>query len=206
MPSIACLLGREAGLRCLEALTSLKECRIAALATHRTLPRSEDPARRQRPEFALYENAGRSCGAVLMTADSAEENGVLCARLAEVGVDLLVSCGWRYRVPRAVLDRARMGAVNVHRGKLPQYAGAEPVKRALKNGEREVTLTAHVMTEVIDAGETLAERSVPVRWDSARETVEDAAERIKIEILPYYGEVLLAALKKIQQGSAYGRP
>ncbi|MCB0360696.1 MAG: hypothetical protein KDD44_13705, partial [Bdellovibrionales bacterium] len=103
--------------------------------THSRLPSSEDPLRSVRPEFLIYERLCSDHSIPLHSIDSRRDASVLAPLEPPLIFDFLVSVSWRFLVPERVYSRARIAAFNVHRGKLPQYAGAEPVLRALEAGE-----------------------------------------------------------------------
>ncbi len=87
--------------------------------------------------------------------------------LGERQVDVLLSVS----APEIFRQQALAAAphiLNVHNGKLPQYRGMMPTFWAMLNGERAVTVTLHTMAAKLDAGEVIAEFSVPIEpTDSA---------------------------------------
>jgi len=91
---------------------------------------------------------------------------------------------------------ARIGALNVHRGRLPEYAGAEPVKRALENGDETIVLTVHEMAPEIDAGEVLVERPHPANY-RRDDNLDENVVRIKKEMLPLYPAALIEAIDRL---------
>ncbi|WP_062433902.1 methionyl-tRNA formyltransferase [Herbidospora daliensis] len=76
--------------------------------------------------------------------------------------DVIVANNWRTWLPPEIYDLPPHGTLNVHDSLLPKYAGFSPIIWALINGEPEVGVTAHRMTEDLDAGDILLQRSVPV--------------------------------------------
>ncbi|GAA3929951.1 hypothetical protein GCM10023085_09150 [Actinomadura viridis] len=72
-------------------------------------------------------------------------------------VDLLVVFGFNWRIPSEVLQAPRYGALNIHPSLLPRYRGPSPIPWAVRNGDAELGLTVHRMTEKIDAGPILAQ-------------------------------------------------
>ncbi|WP_062357152.1 methionyl-tRNA formyltransferase [Herbidospora yilanensis] len=76
--------------------------------------------------------------------------------------DVIVANNWRTWLPPEIYDLPPHGTLNVHDSLLPKYAGFSPIIWALINGEPEVGVTAHRMTEDLDAGDVLLQRSVPV--------------------------------------------
>jgi methionyl-tRNA formyltransferase len=107
-------------------------------------------------------------------ADLAAEHGVLTmirgrlddpellARLKQAEPDIIVASNWRTWIPPAIFSLPRYGTLNVHDSLLPAYAGFSPLIWALINGETEVGLTAHMMDEVLDAGDIVLQRAVPI--------------------------------------------
>ncbi len=194
--NVVCLLAREAGLICLKKLSQDKHFNVLAVATHPFLPASESSVRKERPEFSEFQKITGNHKIKLLPVHSKKE-ALLDELMPMAPWDALISCSWRFHVSMNILSQARIGNINLHRGKLPLYRGAEPVKRALLNGDAEVTVTAHGMVDEIDAGPVLAERSQPV-LRLPGESLERSVERIKKEILPLYPEVLWMALNPME--------
>jgi methionyl-tRNA formyltransferase len=83
--------------------------------------------------------------------------GMLAPVLSGYQPDVLLVFGFNWRLPRAVLDVPRLGALNVHPSALPRYRGPSPVLWAIRNGDPYLGITVHRMTERIDAGPVLAQ-------------------------------------------------
>jgi methionyl-tRNA formyltransferase len=81
----------------------------------------------------------------------------LPALLAAYQPDVLLVFGFNWRLPPDVLAVPRLGALNVHPAALPKYRGPSPVLWAIRNGDPYMGITAHRMTERIDAGPILAQ-------------------------------------------------
>jgi methionyl-tRNA formyltransferase len=107
-------------------------------------------------------------------ADLAEEHGVpvilrnrpddeeLLHRFKAAEPDIIVATNWRTWIPPHIFDLPPHGTLNVHDSLLPAYAGFSPLIWALINDESEVGVTAHIMTEELDAGDIVLQRAVPV--------------------------------------------
>lgn len=87
----------------------------------------------------------------------------------------VVFCAVDHFLEQPILNVPRIGCLNRHAGRLPDYRGVEPVFHALRNGEPSVTVTYHRMVEAIDAGEVVWERCEPVR---PRDTVAGLYRRL----------------------------
>ncbi|TKK83710.1 methionyl-tRNA formyltransferase [Herbidospora galbida] len=86
----------------------------------------------------------------------------LLQAVKDAQADVIVANNWRTWLPPEIYDLPPHGTLNVHDSLLPKYAGFSPIIWALINGEPEVGVTAHRMTEELDAGDILIQRSVPV--------------------------------------------
>lgn len=73
--------------------------------------------------------------------------------------DLLCASAFPYLLPRAVLDTARLGGLNVHPSALPAYPGKNPIRDAIAAGERVFGITIHWMDEGADTGLIIAQDS-----------------------------------------------
>jgi len=82
--------------------------------------------------------------------------------LASRAPDLLVVVAYGRILPRAVLDLAPRGAVNLHFSLLPRYRGAAPVQWALANGETVTGVSVMRMEEELDAGDVYIQVEVPI--------------------------------------------
>lgn len=86
-------------------------------------------------------------------------------RLVAHSPDVLLCVGWPRRLPAEVLRLPRLGSFNLHPSKLPAYRGRHPVHWAFIEGEDEVGVTLHGMTEHFDDGPILVQEVVPVLRD-----------------------------------------
>ncbi|MFF8805404.1 methionyl-tRNA formyltransferase [Streptomyces omiyaensis] len=138
-------------------------------------------------------------------ADLAEEHGVPVAirnrpdddelfdLLKAADPDIIVANNWRTWIPPHIYSLPRHGTLNVHDSLLPKYAGFSPLIWALINGESEVGVTAHMMDEVLDAGDIVDQRAVPV---GPTDTTTDLFHKTVDLIAP----VTIGALARIAAG------
>jgi len=114
--------------------------------------------------------------------------GALTALAAAQRPDLILSVFYRELLPEAVLQAARLAALNLHPSLLPAYRGRAPINWVLVNGERLTGVTLHHMTRRADAGDIVGQRELAV---GARETaltlyrrIESAGTALLAELLP----------------------
>jgi len=74
--------------------------------------------------------------------------------------DLILCHCYTYKLTEDILKIPRLGCINIHPGKLPDYAGRSPIEVALKNGDKKLWVTLHYMDEGFDTGKKISECSV----------------------------------------------
>src|SRR5215813_6398797 len=109
-------------------------------------------------------------------------------RVSSLAPDFVFSFYYRAMLKAPLLRIPARGALNMHGSLLPRYRGRAPVNWAVLFGERETGATLHYMTDKPDAGDIVAQTSVPILPDdTAREVLDKvtvAAEMTLHECLP----------------------
>jgi len=113
--------------------------------------------------------------------------------------DLLWVTDYRYLLPTALWQAPPLGAINLHPSLLPAYRGRAPLNWALIHGESEVGLTAHFITEDVDAGDIVAQVRIPVGPDDDIAVVLDA-------LMPHYAALPRHILAGLETGQLERRP
>lgn len=176
MNSVIGFLSRSHGYKVLESLIQSKKYKILKIYTHKLNPKSQDPNQSIRSDFHLFEKLCLENKIPLITIDSKKE------RIGELPIcDFVIEVSWRYYIPKESIKNVKIGAVGIHRGKLPDYAGAEPIKQALEHNEKEIIVSAHNLDAEIDQGNVFATESFPVDYDS-KFSLEENIQRIREEI------------------------
>jgi methionyl-tRNA formyltransferase len=103
--------------------------------------------------------------------------------------DLAVVAG-TYILKPAVFSLPRLGSINLHSGKVPEYRGSAPAFWELYNGETAVGITIHRVVDSVDAGSVFAQELYP--FDPAPEGDPLVyIERFRREVLAPNGVRLL---------------
>ena len=97
--------------------------------------------------------------------------------LAAHAPEAIVVVAYGKILPRAVLEAAPHGCLNVHASLLPKYRGAAPIPWAILGGESETGVTIIRLVERMDAGPILLQRAEPIRAD---DTAGSLGERLAV--------------------------
>ena len=190
MYNVVGFLSRPHGLTVLSSIISSSNYNLLAVYTHKLNPKSQDSSRSVRNDYHLFEEICTSKNIPIISVDSKNSN---FKNFPEC--DIIVEVSWRYLIPDTITKKAKIISFGIHRGKLPEYAGAEPIKQALVKNEKEIILSAHNLNAGIDAGEVLATISHKVNYNS-KLSLDDNIQKIRDEITPKFSELLFITFSK----------
>jgi len=107
--------------------------------------------------------------------------------------ELGLCTGYPWLLPPEVLSIPRLGVVNTHPSRLPRLRGPYPFAWAIREGDDEIWLTAHLMDEQFDTGPILAQGSRPMPADTSMDGLGPTLGAIAEEVVP-------AALRRVLSG------
>lgn len=90
--------------------------------------------------------------------------------------DVLITLGWRKIIPKNVFGRVNL-SINLHPALLPEYRGYHPLPYLLMNDESEHGLTAHLISEEVDAGDILAQHRFKINKFTTVKSLIDMSRR-----------------------------
>lgn len=185
-------LSRSHGYDILHAIVNSTEYELIHLYTHRLNPSSQDPSRSERDDFHKFKDLCKQNNIPLTCIDSKNEY------VDVPECDYIIEVSWRYLIPKNITKKAKRKAFGIHRGKLPEYAGSEPIKQALQHNEKEIALSAHLLDAEIDQGNTIHSVSNLVNYDS-RYTLDENIQRLRDEIIPLFSKLFFETIDRIEK-------
>ena len=121
------------------------------------------------------------------------------AALQALAPEIQVVVAYGQILPRAVIDVAPRGTVNVHASLLPRYRGAAPVQWAIVNGEAETGVTTMLIDEGLDTGPLLLAEATPIG-------AEETADVLEARLALIGADLLVRTLKGLHEGTVVARP
>ncbi len=113
----------------------------------------------------------------------------------DLDIDLIVTCAYGQLIPEEILNKPRLGAINVHASLLPKLRGGAPIHRAIIQGHNKTGVTIMKMTKRLDAGDIISQKEINIEDEDTASTLHD-----KLSILGK--ELLLETLPSIIDGTA----
>jgi len=187
--TIVGFLSRPHGYNVLSALLNSNEYTLKAVFTHKLNPKSQDPTRSIRSDYSLFCKLCKDFHVPLFPIDSKDE---IITNVPEC--DYIVEVSWRYLIKQDITKNASIASFGIHRGKLPDYAGAEPIKQALLNNEKEIILSAHYLATEIDKGNIISTISHPVQYEK-NSSLEENIQRLRDEITPLFSKLAIQTIE-----------
>jgi methionyl-tRNA formyltransferase/peptidoglycan/xylan/chitin deacetylase (PgdA/CDA1 family) len=169
---------------------------IVQLLAGRLQSRPQQSADRPGQQFTL--EALKRHPRIRIHAEQAINGEQACAWVREFGADLGVALGAPILKP-ALFTLPRMGTINLHKGRLPDYRGMPPAFWELHDGAREVGCTVHKVDAGLDTGDILLEGSVPVDRYSTLGGIKVKLDRLGVEMVT-------DAVGRMIDGSAVFKP
>jgi methionyl-tRNA formyltransferase len=116
------------------------------------------------------------------------------AALRELRPELSVVVAFGQILPRAVIDIAPHGTVNVHASLLPRWRGAAPIQWAIASGDATTGVTTMQIDEGLDTGPLLLARELAI---GSRETASELEPRLA----RLGGELLVETIAGLERGT-----
>jgi len=113
--------------------------------------------------------------------------------------DLAIVYNYSKIFKKDIINIFPKGMINFHGALLPQYQGANVINWVIINGEQESGVTAHFITEKIDAGPIIDQVKFPIKLV---DTVYDVKQKIA-KITP---KLVAKVLRKIKKGALKIKP
>lgn len=93
--------------------------------------------------------------------------------LKDLAPDLLVVIAYGQILSAEILEIPKIISLNIHASLLPKYRGAAPINWAIIKGEKTTGISIIKMTEKLDAGPIILQKTLEIREDDTSATLED---------------------------------
>ena len=113
--------------------------------------------------------------------------------------DVMVVAAYGLILPLSILAIPPLGCLNIHASLLPRWRGAAPIHRAIEAGDSKSGITIMQMDEGLDTGPMLLWQHEPISQSDTTGSLHD-------RLAAMGGQLIVEALKKIQQGSLPATP
>lgn len=110
--------------------------------------------------------------------------------------DLYVVAAYGKIIPKNILEKPRLGALNIHPSLLPRWRGPSPIQFTILSGDTETGVTIIKMDELMDHGHIVANSKLEIRnpkiaYPELHDELAKIGAKLLIETLPkwIHGEI-----------------
>jgi methionyl-tRNA formyltransferase len=135
--------------------------------------------------------------AVMQPEDANAEDALAVA--ADAGADIGVVVAYGGFLKRAFRSLFPRECINLHPSLLPKFRGADPIRWALYTGETETGISIIYLSDKMDAGDIILQRTVSISESQNYGTLAETLARVG-------ADVVVEALDAIERGEAVRRP
>jgi methionyl-tRNA formyltransferase len=114
------------------------------------------------------------------------------------GPQIIVVVAYGRILPKAVLDLAPYGCLNVHYSLLPKYRGAAPAAWTIINGDEEAGVTTMRLVEKMDAGPIYLQEAITLASD-------ETTLSLQAKLTPIGARLMLETIRGLKENSLQGR-
>jgi methionyl-tRNA formyltransferase len=113
----------------------------------------------------------------------------------QMNLDVIVSVAAPEIFKKEILSVPKLGCINIHSGRLPQYRGMMPNFWQLLNGESHACVTVHEMVPKLDAGAIVDTLEFPLK-------PKDSLHRVITETKREGARLMIRTLRKLVSGTS----
>ena len=116
-------------------------------------------------------------------------------RILDYNPDIIITCAYGQIIPDNILNYPKYGCINVHGSLLPKLRGGAPIHHAIINGDKETGITIMHMSNKMDAGDIISQKSIKIEDNDYLDIVYN-----KLSLLGR--DLLIETLPRIINGTA----
>ena len=121
--------------------------------------------------------------------------------------DVMVVAAYGLILPQWVLERPRLGCLNIHASLLPRWRGAAPIHRAIQAGDSETGITIMQMDAGLDTGDMLRVEKLAIQSADTTGSLHDRLAALGgqmiVQALQLAGSGGLRPLRQPEDGVTY---
>lgn len=176
------ILGSGKGSNCRAILQSIRDGKLRAEAVVVISDVMDAPILEIAREFGIA-NAWLPSGH-FRTRLEPETETQLVTMLREAGAEFIVLAGFMRVLKEPMLKAFPRRIINIHPSLLPKYPGLEAWKQALAANEMQTGVTVHYADELIDHGDIIAQREVPILNGDTAESLHARIKEVEHALYP----------------------
>lgn len=104
-------------------------------------------------------------------------------KIAKLSIDLLIVVAYGKIIPKWLLEKPRIGCINIHTSLLPRWRGPSPIQYAILYGDKKTGVTAIKMNLNIDEGDIICQQECIVEKKDNNLTLSNKLMQIGCKVM-----------------------
>ena len=161
MINIVYMATPQIAVNCLQKLLNFNDINVMAVVTQPDRPCGRGKKLTPPPikDFALAHDIE------VFQTESIKNDEALKSKLKSLNPDFFVTFAFGQILTQEVLNIPKIATVNLHASLLPKYRGANPIQRAIYNGDDETGITTMLTVLDLDAGDICKQEKIKISQD-----------------------------------------
>lgn len=105
-----------------------------------------------------------------------------------LNADMAVVAAYGLILPACIFEAPRLNTVNIHASLLPRWRGADPIRRAVMEGDTETGVCIMKVEKGLDTGEIYLSETMPILPEDTSQTVHDILSILGANLIMEYLE------------------
>ncbi len=169
----------QIAVKSLEYLNSLKDMEVLAVVTQPDKPAGRGNKLTMSPvkQFAL------SNSIPIFQPKSIRKEPQVQEELKKLNTDFFVTFAFGQILSQEVLDIPKFCTINLHASLLPRYRGANPIQRAIINGDKETGICTMITELGLDCGDVCLKETIEIPEDMNCEQLSNEISELSPQLL-----------------------
>jgi len=159
----------QIAIKSLDALNKSNDFEVCAVVTQTDKP----SGRGNKIQFSPVKKYALENGIEVLQPKSIRKDEEVQKRLRELNPDYFVTFAFGQILSQEVLDIPKIATINLHASLLPKYRGANPIQRALINGDEQTGICTMITDIGLDSGDVCLSEKIRITKDMHFEQLHD---------------------------------
>ena len=185
----------QIAVNCLTKLLNFNDVKVMCVVTQPDRPCGRGKKLTPPP----VKDAALTNNLTVYQTDSIKKDAELIERLKSLEPDFFITFAFGQILSQEVLDIPKFGTINLHASLLPELRGANPIQRAIYNGDKVTGITTMMTALELDAGDICMQEKIQI----TENMTDTELAQIISDKAPF---ILYPTIKNLYSGSLTSQP
>ncbi len=111
-------------------------------------------------------------------------------------INVIFLAGFMKILTAKFLQVVSIPIINIHPSLLPKYKGVDAIEKAFNSSATKIGITIHYVSEKVDSGEIILQKSIPINRDNGLKFIEQEVHKIEHHWYPIVAKKICDKINK----------